>query len=441
MRSTLKGTIRLICQECFVVALSVLLGALLLILSYALPTEVIKENVTRSVPVFQNEGVYPQVIYGNQDSQLDNWTDALMLQIAAEHDPTNIVRSAMLNTFPSITDLDPVESLIAIYNNQLEPEQTVSKADYGRYWHGYLIFLKPLLYIFDYQTIRYLIMFVQILLLAVIFVLLGRRNHGLLAFPLILMYLFCNPLVIMQSLQFSTAMTLVLLQIICFLLNEKEYLASSLYTITHFVIFGCLTSYFDLLTYPLVSLGVPLAYFICISGPAQKFKSAFTKCVQNTLAWGCGYIFMWAGKWVVGTLLTGQNIISNALTQAAYRTSYSNPDEVFSYQDVVTSILRIPNSALVRLPIYVALIFVLLAIFRGLRQKRVAHFFVSVRMVAGTLVCVLLIAAAPFLWFAVFAEHSIWHAWFTYRELSITVYCICACAAVLCSSTVYTPKK
>lgn len=53
---------------------------------------------------------------------------------------------------------------------------------------------------------------------------------------------------------------LVFIQLILFQLFEEKYNQSPFLLLLHFLIFGALTSFIDLLTYPLVTLGVPLLF-------------------------------------------------------------------------------------------------------------------------------------------------------------------------------------
>lgn len=60
----------------------VLIGLLLLVFVYSLPTGRMKGHVAQSDEVFNYEGIYPQVMNGMKCSQLDNYTDSLMYATA-----------------------------------------------------------------------------------------------------------------------------------------------------------------------------------------------------------------------------------------------------------------------------------------------------------------------------------------------------------------------
>lgn len=64
------------------IAVSCLVGYLLLVMVYCIPTENMEKHVKESVPIFLKEGDYPKIT-GSTTSQLDNFTDALMLLTAS----------------------------------------------------------------------------------------------------------------------------------------------------------------------------------------------------------------------------------------------------------------------------------------------------------------------------------------------------------------------
>lgn len=101
--------------------ISVIIGYLLLVMVYVIPLKPINEHVRDSVKIFEREGTYPQLVNGFQDSQLDNWTDALMLLIASHEGASgSIFKQAAQNAYSKVDDTNPTESLISIYVNNSE---------------------------------------------------------------------------------------------------------------------------------------------------------------------------------------------------------------------------------------------------------------------------------------------------------------------------------
>ena len=130
------------------------LGFVLLVFSYLIPKDAMENHVRESVKVFEEEGTYPQLVAGFVDSQLDNWTDALMLLTAVYQDSeNNVLRQAVLNKRSVIEGKNPAETLVSVYSKE-ETRDVIKSYSYGRYWHGYLLFLKPLLVFLNYGEDR-----------------------------------------------------------------------------------------------------------------------------------------------------------------------------------------------------------------------------------------------------------------------------------------------
>ena len=198
----------------------------------------------------------------------------------------------------------------------------LNKESYGRYWHGYQVTLKPLMTIMDYSAIRILNYILFSLLIVVcswlIYRKIGKAACGLFVLSLALINFPIVPL----SLQFSTCFYLSFLSMIAVMvfprLVEKD---DNLYC-TFFII-GGITSFMDFLTTPQLTLGLPMIVCLLMSNRKDKWKYV----IYISIAWALGYGLIWASKWLVGYLLTGTNILADAMESAKLRTSdvYKGP--------------------------------------------------------------------------------------------------------------------
>ena len=166
----------------FILLISIFVGLAALFIVYLLPTDRMEANVRSSIDIFYTEGVYPQQAKGYKSSQLDNETDAIML-LDAIHPAQN--RSALENALrvSRITFSDTTSCCIDLIQYAWEnktPDQTV---DYTRYWHGYLVWLKPLLLLMDYADLRMLNMMLQLLLLLTVIKYFLQKNLTGYLFP------------------------------------------------------------------------------------------------------------------------------------------------------------------------------------------------------------------------------------------------------------------
>ena len=88
------------------------------------------------------------------------------------------------------------------------------------------------------------------------------------------------------------------------------------------LVLGVVTAFCDLLVTPILTLGLPLVCWLL--EPQQRLRAGTPQCgvvVGGSLAWGVGYLLCWASKWVLAGLITGQNVIADALHQIGVRTA------------------------------------------------------------------------------------------------------------------------
>lgn len=168
--------------------------------TYHLPTKLMINNVKRSIPLYTKEGLYPNWAGRKDSAQLDNFTDAIMLSKATYPASKSKMKDAMLNPSYYYKNRNPVQSLI----DQLKETKNFTIGHYPRYWHGYLVVLKPLTMFFDIAYIRLLNMLLQMIIVVYLTSVLGSiygKGYGL---SLFLSYLLLNPVSLFMSFQYSS---------------------------------------------------------------------------------------------------------------------------------------------------------------------------------------------------------------------------------------------
>lgn len=386
---------------------SILLGCGLMISVYLIPTDRIYSNIMNSVDFFEEGEPYPQIINGYKDSQLDNWTDTLMLLIAATKTEDSLAYQAMNNAHMVLDNKDCFESI-----EELKKDSTLNyvySSGYGRYWHGYLFFLKPLLYVFTYKQCIYINFMMQQIAMIILCCIYILKKQGKVIIPLLGVYFYLNPMSLALSIQFSGIWYITMVCLLILVAREWEDKEKTII----FMIAGILTSFIDLLTYPLVTLGIPLAYVILKRDETEKIIKKIVLLIKYSMAWGFGYAGMWSGKWIIGTLITKKNLIENAYQQAAYRSGYIASDIKFSYIGILKGIYQVSNKMVLCFVIGIGIISLIYILIR--------HQHIYLRKNIFILTAVF---AYPFLWYGVFANHSYWHTFFTYRTFGIAVYVI-----------------
>ena len=130
---------------------------LIFILSALIPQKCIKDNVIKSLETLEKENLSQEVGIIKK-TVLDDFTDALMINVAYSIDTNHPIKAIMTNNFGSDKNKqtkEPIINTVEKLRQNLESEN-VSYYGYSRYWHGYLIYLRPLFVLLDYTKIRIL---------------------------------------------------------------------------------------------------------------------------------------------------------------------------------------------------------------------------------------------------------------------------------------------
>lgn len=396
-------------KDCVKVLLGLIMGIAggtgLLCIVFLIPVDSIQEHVRESMAMILEEGENPFLIEGYKGSSLDNYTDCLMLANASYASEQPFYKASMLVERADNEQDQPLESL---RDYLVSSEEKATRA-YGRYWHGYLVVLKPLLAFMNYEQIRILNGIVCFCVLSGTILGFVRRRmwRGLVAFLLAILSLF--PMTIPYSLQFSSVFYIGILA--CLLILWRfEWLEKRQGFIGLFFAVGMITSYMDFLTYPLFTLGMPLVVFCVLERCTNMRKILYI--LQNSIVWGIGYAGMWCGKWLVGSLLTRRNLLLDAMGTVTVRLSHE------AYDEKINALLSIGRNGYIYFNLIGILLFAFLCIWilSGIcRYKKNIH---------GSLLSLIITAFMPFVWYCILMNHSYMHYWYTFRSLSVTVFAI-----------------
>lgn len=408
----------------------VFIGFILMTLVYCLPTGRMVYHVSESSPELRDPKM--NTMSWRSGGRLDVLTDSWMMLIASEPKDGSVIKSAMLNEYSYVEELDITESLQAIYGDRKdESSWKITKGEYSRYWHGYLTVLKPLLLFFSYGQIRTLNMIVQFGLFSFLCMLFAQKNRSLMVVSTAVFWLFLNPVTTILSMQFSGMVILVFIQLILFQVFEEKYNQSPFLLLLHFLIFGALTSFIDLLTYPLVTLGVPLLFQLTIKS-CETVKSGLQTVFKCGVTWGMGYAGMWVGKWVVGSIATMNfEILGHGIYSTRVRGGNSVDGAKVTFLDVLSRVFDASNTDVL---CFTVLLIAFIVLIKFIKKKKVLSINLNV------LPAVVIVALLPIIWFVILANHSYIHNWFVYRNLGVTVFALFA-LFLNCDSQAYKIKS
>ena len=399
-----------------------IVGLVLLLLVFVIPTKPIDRNVAASAPILEKEGTYPKLSELFR-SQLDNYTDSLMLMEAADNSATGILDRALNVYNHRVGDLSPSESIAAHY---LEGKEYTQTSSYARYWHGYLVILKPLLTVANYRIIRILNAIVQLILLLGVFVLLNSMGMRAYIIPYVLSYLMLRPVALSKSMQFSTCYYIFTIAVMAVLLAYKNNDLGKR-ALFIFLYAGIATAYLDYLTYPVVTLCIPLVAYISLT-KSDSLKEKILAVVSKSLVWGCGYLGMWSLKWVIASMFTSENVIADAINTLTVRMSTKGSGDISNFTKIqgvtynTKSFVYTPVMAMV-LVYMIWLIFRIFKFYKSSKASNDGQYNNSTQSKAflreymTVLLPYILIAMIPVVWYIATTNHSCVHTYYTNKAL------------------------
>ena len=387
----------------------------LLWLACCVPGQAVRANIRRSVPLLQAEGLYPSY-FGFKLFQMDNYTDTVMLFEAAAVDEADPLTAMMVNTTYNVDNFETMPDDLALYLDAREGDGplpgTLSAFSYARYWHGYLIWLRPLLAVMTYAQVRVVQYIVLFALLALVLWRLWRYAGWRAALWFAVSQAAVSVFFVPRQVQFFTTFFLAYLGCAWVLGMRGARAAPDMAAML--VALGAATAFCDLLVTPVLTLGLPVAvWLVCVP---QRLCAGPRQCaavVSFSLCWGVGYGLCWALKWVLAGLVTGQDVIGDAIHQMGVRTA---ADTWHGMELTWGNILGFVFHALDGRGLFWPLL--------ALAVLCVALFVLCQRgggALGRALPLGLTALMAP-VWLAVLRAHSIQHGWFTWRALAPTVF-------------------
>lgn len=391
-----------------ILLVGILLGFVALCLVHLLPVERMKEHVLEGRDAIN---AHAQAVPGYMSTSIDNYTDSIMLGQAICPVDAPLLEKVIYNYQVNYWMGYEQQKNLFCY---LDGEEGFRYQGYTHYWGGWQVLLKPLLLLFDYADILIINGILQTLLTILVVWGLCKQNKQYMILPFMVTLLSIMPMAVAVCLQFSDVYYIALIGMLLIVWRFERIGKERMYLL--FLVLGMCTSYFDFLTYPLVSLGLPLVMFITYNGTEKIIKQIFY-LLQCSVSWCIGYVGMWSGKWLLGSILMPEaGSLSEALSSIAYRSSNrATGMEVLTAFDVLLANLYV----YLKWPVLILL---------GGTECYLIWGMVKTDFSAGMkeklLSCIpyLLICAYPIGWYMLATNHSFEHTFMAYRELAIASF-------------------
>lgn len=404
-----KNIFKIIIRCLLILIFSAITGFVLLLLVYMIPTTHMKTNMEQDTTILKKEGVYPAINW-KYSNTLDNFTETLMLGEAVYDSGDTLINDAVNVYHPSGFD-NPLDDL----TNYIQNDNAEGRA-YARYWHGYLVYLKPMLCFNRYLIWRNINHVFQIILMLALTAVFIKKHLWKCAVPAWAAFLLLRPNIIRYSIVYSNVFYVTMISALVLAIIYRKNGDNRRLIYFYFVI-GIVTNYVDYLTYPALSLGLNLVICAMLSQSQNGVKNLVNTIIYS-ITWGLGYAGMWASKWMIGSILTGNNVFEDAFLSISERSSTEVLGGAISRVSTILLNLSMVSEVLtpaIIIGITIALIIVCLWQWRGRTRTFLLY------------ACnILIIAAIPFVWYMVLSNHSYMHVYFTFRTLSVTAAALCA---------------
>lgn len=395
----------------FFMILIILLGVLVIIC--LIPKSWIESNVNRSLNVLEEEGLFPKVKIG-YNYLLDNYTDALMINTAYSVDSNTPVDSAILMRRNYSSNRDDIklveignENTIQNLSDTINGKNT-EYYEYSRYWHGYLVILRPLLVLTDYTGIRIILTLLINLLFIMATYLIYKKININFAISFFISMIVVSIHLIGLSIQYSSIFIIALIAIIYILKKNGKVKNSNML----FWLIGSITCFMDLLTCPIITFCLPMIILIGLQ-KESRLKENLNRIMILGVFWGLGFIMTWASKWILADLICGTETIVTAINKMLFWSTANS--EVNA--SVIQAICK--NLSFIIEIIITAFLLVLFRIEYKILDKKNRKNDVS------KVLPYLLISLIPFVWYGFTKNHSFIHARYTYKNLVVTIFCFC----------------
>lgn len=400
---------------------------LLLTLSASIPKSMIQKQSEKSAEYFSKIPPFDIVISDYVNAVQDNYSDTVLCDIAYCIDTAHPFSSVLKAKYAQ----DENEDAYIGYEAVIKGERKANR-EYGRYWHGSLVFIRTLLVIMPIGTIRILCGALIILIQLTIAGLLIKRKKKAFAVCWLIALLLMHPWMFFVSLENGTTFLAASVASLVIMLSKK---CTDSELMPLFAVFGVVTCFVDFLTTETLTFTLPmllvLAERMTSDENADEALSAKEGCIsviKNSVCWFAGYLVMFVTKIGLLAMVAEKNVLDSSLDEGLLRLGGEVRSSNVSIAPVVDIGKQFSGAVWHNLAC-------LYPTHTGEMKAAGAWIPTFVILAAGFAAVYLLhdhirwevflpmgiVALLPYIRFVVLSNHSYVHFFFTYRAQMVTV--------------------
>ncbi len=312
MKQVLKG----ITLYIIVLLILIILQAIVI----RIPNKAIKNNLENSLDYYDinnnvtfvlndKEELYQKNYYLYTSLLIDNRADITTLNIMWNaNNANNLYKSQIAMNY--LSGHYYAQSLKMTVLNNIPGDK-----NYARYWHGSIIYLKPLFMLFNVKGIKTVNYIITLGLLIYLGILLFRKSKILFS-SYFLSLMVINFIIVPYCFEYFFVF---LISIIASIISLKIYHKDDKYFYYLMIITGLSSCFFDFLTCETITLTIPLLITVYLKYKENKKENIFKFIVKASLIWFLAYTFTFLIKWGLSIIVLGKEQINDIWQFASNR--------------------------------------------------------------------------------------------------------------------------
>lgn len=403
----------------FIQYFAILLCLVVLFLSVMMiPAGWIRENVIATADYFVKHSLFEKEYPDKEYALIDNLADCYLVSVMVGMDCADSkLQAVFLAPYYQKEHRNINESLVLALE-----EGTMPNLSYGRYWHGAIIFLRPLFVFGDIVFARRILGYMMIagcVLVLLTNILIKKYTFSVVYFiSCVYLHIFyCSRCI-------EYVIPIVLINIMLLILTIQMKRGRIQNDMCSFMIFsGCVVSFFDFLTVETLFFTIPYLYYVSVrrsvDGNRKQFKKKFyEECKHLVLAacsFAASYGMTFLIKWVICGLFD-KKLLLETLCQGRMRVNDGSLAKAICNN---AKFLLDPSGSFPERYVAVETIFIfLILLFLAAAAYKRQNLKLSIM---GILTMV------PYIRFAFLRNHSQYHYFFTYRAQLVAVMFVLFC--------------
>lgn len=392
-----------------------------LVATSMIPRSKIEKKLIESAEYYKTVQGIEKINFKRLDTYIHYYADTRKLNIIYNIDSKHPIKSTLWSKYRLITRMDSNLDFICTVEENLKPN-----TNYLRYWNGVMMFVRPLLVLFNMKQI-YLINMIVLSILTLILLVLLFLKFKKLAIIFLISLILTSSWYVTYCLEYSVMFYVMIITSIIALLIDKKDKDKTVVNKKLFIVFfitGIVTTFFEYLTTEILTIFIPLLFVIIIRKEENRLgnlKELIKFILKICLLWFIGYSLTWLAKWVLSSLILHINAFDYIKDNLALRfnglqgldnhaTLYKNviPRNIFSIPFMYYIKENITNWKVIYILIVFMSIILIFFNYKDLKNKK------YILLLLG-------IALIPYIRYLVLANHSYRHPMFTFRDQIITL--------------------